>query len=94
MGRSPPPTSLPAELDALPTTQVSEFVRDFALAHDVRFQRTALDDWTEAVTRASGDDVSLDATEKLLVALKKRHLINGRQMARLMTNHMRERKRV
>lgn len=87
-------TPLPTDLDALPTTMVSEFVREFAVAHHVSFERTGLDDWAEAATRAAGDDVSLDATEKLLVTLKKRHLISGRQMARLMTNHMRERKHV
>ena len=90
MGQHHPLKSLPRDLDSLPKTQVSEFVLDFARAHHVEFERTGLDDWAEAVTRAAGDDVALDLTEKLLVTLKKRQLINGRQMARLMTNHMRE----
>ena len=69
---------------------MSEFVKQFALAKHIQFKRSGLDDWAEAVTRASGDDVKLDGTGKLLVTLKKKHLINGRQMARLMTNHLRE----
>lgn len=81
-------------LDELPLEGVGEFVRRFAATHDITLQRTGLDDWAEAVTRASGDDVRLDTTGKLLVALNKLRLITDRQMARLMTNHMRERESV
>lgn len=82
--------AMPLDPDALPTTGVSSFVERFARAHGVTHVRTGLDDYAEAVTRAAGDDVVLDATGKLLTALKKKELINGRQLARLMTNHMRE----
>jgi hypothetical protein len=81
---------LTEDLNALPLKNVSAFVQRFALSRDVHFKRTGLDQWAEAVTRASGDDVTLDETGKLLVALKKKHLINGRQMARLMSNHLSE----
>jgi hypothetical protein len=84
------PISLPEDLNALPLKNVSAFVQRFALSRDVHFNRSGLDQWAEAVTRASGDDVTLDETGKLLVALKKKHLINGRQMARLMSNHLSE----
>lgn len=82
------------DVEQLPKEGVGEFVRRFARAHNVVYQRTRLDDWAEAVTRAAGDDVRLDHTEKLLVALKKQHLINGRQAARLLTNYMNESERV
>jgi hypothetical protein len=82
--------SLPEDLNALPLKNVSAFVQRFAMSRDVHFKRTGLDQWAEAVTRASGDDVTLDETGKLLVALKKKQLINGRQMARLMSNHLSE----
>ena len=85
------PIVLPENLDDLPKKNVSEFVKQFALSRHINFKRSRLDDWAEAVTRASGDDVRLDITGKLLVALKKKQLINGRQMARLMSNHLRER---
>jgi len=84
------PISLPEDLNALPLKNVSAFVQRFAMSRDVHFKRTGLDQWAEAVTRASGDDVTLDETGKLLVALKKKHLITGRQMARLMSNHLSE----
>lgn len=82
--------ALPSDLDALPTKGVQRFVKRFARTHGIQYARTGLDDYAEAVTRAAGDDVKLDVTGKLLVALKKSELINGRQLARLMTNHMRE----
>jgi len=82
--------SLPADLDRLPKHGVREFVERLAQAHGVQYRRTGLDDFAEAVTRLSGDDVKLDHTGKLLVALKKNHVINGHQLARLVTNYMRE----
>ncbi|MFT3815643.1 MAG: hypothetical protein QM740_20140 [Acidovorax sp.] len=84
------PQGIPLDLDALPTRGVSRFVERFARAHGIAHVRTGLDDYAEAVTRTAGDDVVLDATGKLLAALKNKQLINGRQAARLMTNHMRE----
>ncbi|KLU21640.1 hypothetical protein EOS_34510 [Caballeronia mineralivorans PML1(12)] len=85
---------LPADVDKLPTQNVGKFVERLAQAYGVQYRRSGLDDFAEAVTRAAGDDVKLDLTGKLLVALKKQDRINGRQFARLMANHIREIKRV
>ncbi len=82
--------ALPTNLDALPTRHVKRFVERFAKAHGMHYVRTGLDEYAEAVTRAAGDEVKLDSVGKLLVVLKKNNLINGSQLARLMTNHMRE----
>lgn len=81
---------LTADVDELPKTGVSDFVRRLAEANQVVYERTLLDDWADAVTRASGDDAKLDATEKLLVALAKKQVINGRQLTRLLNNYMEE----
>lgn len=86
--------TMPLDLDALPIEGVRRYVERFARAHGVAYFRTGLDDYAEAVTRAAGDDVVLGGTGKLLAAMKKKELINGRQLARLMTNHMREVNRV
>ncbi len=83
-----------ADVDKLPTRNVGKFVERLAQAYGIQYRRSGLDDFAEAVTRAAGDDVELDLTGKLLVALKKRDRINGRQFARLMANHIREIKRV
>ncbi|RFU45415.1 hypothetical protein [Paraburkholderia sp. DHOC27] len=85
---------LTADVDELPTENVGAFVERLAADYGVQYRRSGLDDFAEAVTRAAGDDVELDLTGKLLVALKKQDRINGRQFARLMANHIREIKRV
>ena len=85
---------MPDDLNLLPVRYVMQYVERFAAAHQVTFERTRLDDWAEAVTRVAGDDVQLDGTEKLLVALKKKGLISGRQAARLVSNHGKERARL
>jgi hypothetical protein len=85
---------LPVDVDKLPTQNVGKFVERLAQAYGIQYRRSGLDDFAEAVTRAAGDDVELDLTGKLLVALRKQDRINGRQFARLMANHMREIKRV
>jgi len=86
--------TLPTDIDKLPTRNVGKFVERLAQAYGIQFRRSGLDDFAEAVTRAAGDDVELDLTGKLLVALKKQDRIDGRQFARLMANHIREIKRV
>lgn len=85
-----PDEALSGDVDALPTESVRQFVERLARVHHIQHQRTALDDYAQAVTRAAGDEVELDSTGKLLVALKKKRVITGPQLARLMTNHMRE----
>lgn len=82
--------TLPESLDLLPKEHVREFVERLAKAHGIHYQRTGLDDFAEAVTRLAGDDGSLDDTGKLLATLRKKAVITGRQLARLMTNYMME----
>jgi hypothetical protein len=81
---------IPEDLTKLPVQGVAQFVARFAKAHYIEYRRSGLDDFAEAVTRAAGDDIKLDITGKLLVALKKKNLINGHQFARLLTNHQKE----
>nr|WP_316643005.1 hypothetical protein [uncultured Roseateles sp.] len=81
---------LTVDVDELPKTSVGAFIHRLAEANRVVYKRTRLDDWAEAVTQAAGDDVKLDATENLLVALAKKHVITGRQAMRLLNNYMEE----
>ncbi|CAN5640415.1 hypothetical protein BH10PSE18_BH10PSE18_46050 [soil metagenome] len=81
---------LPNDIAHLPVQGVGAFVADLAKAYGVAYARTRLDDFAEAVTRLAGDDERLDVTGKLLATLRKKSVIDGRQLARLMTNHMRE----
>jgi 4-hydroxyphenylpyruvate dioxygenase-like putative hemolysin len=81
---------LTTQLEMLPIKGVSDFVRRLAIQHGVIARRTRMDDWADAVTRLAGDDVKQDPTDELLVALTKKNIISGRQMVRLLTNHMKE----
>ena len=81
---------VPTDVAQLPVKDVGLFVANLAKANGVVFKRTRLDDFAEAITRLAGDNERLDTTGKLLAALRKKAIINGSQLARLMTNHMRE----
>jgi hypothetical protein len=81
---------LTTQLDSLPVSGISDFVHRLALQHGVIAQRTRMDDWADAVTRLAGDQVRKDPTDDLLVALAKKNVISGRQMVRLLSNHMKE----
>ena len=87
-----PDLQLPDSLDEYPTSGVASFVSRFAAARGIAYRRTKLDEWCDAITRASGDDVASDATCDLLVALVRSQSLTARQMSRLLTNHLRERK--
>lgn len=89
-GRPEAQMSMPEDLESLPTKGVGAFIEKLAHLHNVSGERTRLNDWAEAVSRAAGDDIRLDYVERLLVALNQQRLINGRQAARLLTNYMRE----
>jgi hypothetical protein len=80
------------DLDLLPLRGVAGFVADLAKSHNVVYHRTYTDAWCEAVTRLSDDEVSTDDTADLLVALKRAGVLTAAQMARLLTNHLRERR--
>lgn len=71
---------------------VGAFIQRFTQEHNVSGERTRLNDWAAAVSRAAGDHVRLVHVERLLVALKKQHLINGLQAARMLINYRREAK--
>lgn len=85
-----PAFKLPSDVAQLPVKDVATYVAGLAASYGVTFKRTRLDDFAEAVTRLAGDDERLDATGKLLASLRKKSVINGPQLARLMSNHMRE----
>ncbi len=52
-----------------PVPTAKEIIHDLARRHGIRYERADTDDWAEAVSRVAGDDVDLDETEWLLVAL-------------------------
>ena len=74
----------------MPKIGVGPFIDRLAEAHGVRLEPSALNDFADALTRLAGDETVLDRTDRLLVELKKRDIINNQQLARLVTNYMAE----
>ncbi|MEI3773991.1 hypothetical protein ACIPSX_15035 [Pectobacterium sp. CHL-2024] len=74
----------------LPRCNVGYLVKKIASANGIKYQRNGLDDFAESITRLAGDDITFDLVEKLLVLLNKKEIIDGTQMARLLTNYTKE----
>jgi len=85
---------LSSEPDDLPTTNLSSFVADLAARHGVADTRTPVAEWGNPVAKVLGDFLEFDDTERLLLGLKSAGVIDGRQAARLIANHLRDRKAV
>jgi hypothetical protein len=81
---------IPTNVDKLPKSDVCNYIKRLAEHYNIIHQRTGLDEFAEAVTRMAGDEIKLDPTEKLLVALKKKELINAKQLSRLLSNYLKE----
>jgi hypothetical protein len=69
----------------------AEEIHGLANAHGVTYTRSALDDFGDTITRLSGDDVELDATEWLLVTLERAERIGGVEATLLHARYLRER---
>jgi hypothetical protein len=83
--------SLPQDPACFPRHNVRRYIEVLARRHRITSKPTGLDRWTEAVSRAAGDDVQLDTVGRLLAKLKQQHVISAKQMAHLMNNYMTER---
>lgn len=73
------------------STSIKAQIHDLARQHGVHYERTGLDDWAEAITRLAGDDVRLDETEALLVALTKVGLVSDADSTILHAMYLNER---
>jgi len=81
---------VPENVDELPTQGVADYVLRLARTHHIKYRRSAVEQWAEAVTRAAGDDAKTDKTRGLLIRLKQRKVLNADQFIRLIVNHRRE----
>jgi hypothetical protein len=73
------------------TLTAAEKIHALARTHGVTYTRSALDDFGDTITRLSGDDVELDETEWLLVALGRAKIIAGVDATLLHARYLRER---
>jgi hypothetical protein len=74
----------------IPTSGLKEFVANFARKHGVRYVETHGDTLADVITRLTGDVVVTDATEDLIVALKRAGVIDGQAMVTLLGNYLAE----
>ena len=73
---------------------VTERVQQLAKENCVVYKKTANDALADVITRLSDDNVVTDATEDLIVALKRANVISGEVMVSLLGQHLREIKHV
>ncbi|NQS84635.1 hypothetical protein ACRPHS_01190 [Pantoea allii] len=81
---------LSVDVDLLPTVNVKHFIEKLAVKYHIKPISSGLDGFAETITSLAGDDIKLDVMEKTLVSLKKNNYITGPQMARLLTNYLKE----
>lgn len=67
---------------------VEEYVLNLAAEHGVTDEPDAYDRMATVLTGLSGDDVVLDRVERLLVALKKKGVLEGREMLLLQAEYL------
>lgn len=77
-----------------PIPSLHAHLEGLAKAHQVKTVRTPQDALAEVITRLAGDEVTSDATEDLIVNLKRSGVINGAQMISFLGQHIDERKHV
>lgn len=72
-------------------TPTGVYVHALAKEFGVVYQRTPTDELADVITRLSGDTVDIDATENLIVALRRAGIIDGPTMVSLLGKHLDER---
>lgn len=78
----------------LPTADFEKFVVELAKKHKVTYKKTFADEWADAVTRLSDDEVKTDYIQDLLVALKRAGKISGKDMVAILVSYLREKRNV
>ncbi|WP_414041571.1 hypothetical protein ACJU26_05800 [Acidithiobacillus sp. M4-SHS-6] len=73
---------------------VQETVLKMAHAHGVVVQKTPVDMLAETITALAGDRVETDDTERLILALRRAHVLNGESAMLLLGKHLNERRHV
>ena len=69
---------------------VAEEIRDLALKHHVAYKPGPYDGFARTMGRLAGNDVSLDKTGKLIIALQRAGVITRDKAVLLTAEHMRQ----
>lgn len=74
----------------IPTTRVAEYISGLARRHGVAYIPTATDHLAKVLTHLSDDDVDLDNTELLIIALERAGLLPNEEVIHIHSNYLHE----
>jgi len=77
-------------MDHVQHGSVKKYVNNLATRHGITYVKTDIDVWADAVTRVSDDEVKLDPTELLIIALVRAGVIQQGQVVPLHVRYLRE----
>ena len=78
----------------LPMTGLSAYIADLAKRHGVAYVKTGSSALAQVITRLAGDDGNPDETEKLVIALRRANVIDGKTMVTLLSRYFGEMRNV
>ena len=76
-------------VDIATRNPIMKQIHDLASRHNVRHVAGRWDELANAITRLAGDDVQLDETELLLVALGRAGVLSDRETVRMAAAYIR-----
>lgn len=74
----------------IPDSGIERFIQSLAAQNGVEYVRTNGDNLSDAFARLSGDDVMLDETERLLLALQRGGVITSAEAFELFNRYLGE----
>jgi len=78
------------KLEDLPSADFKQFILDIARKHNVNYVKTADDTLAETIIRLSGDDVTMDEVEHLIIALERAGVLASEAVVTLHVYYLRE----
>lgn len=82
--------TMPKNEADIPMTGLSAYIADLAKRHGVAYVMTGSSALAQVITRLSGDEGNPDDTEKLVIALRRAKVIDGRTMLTLLGRYFDE----
>lgn len=77
---------------AIPMTGLRDFIAALAAQHGAVYECNGSSALVQAITRLAGDEAAPDATERLVIALRRANVIDGATMVTLLGRYFDEEK--
>jgi hypothetical protein len=74
----------------IPSSNLSDYITGLARHHGIRYTMTPSDAIAGVITALSGDEVSMDPVEQLLIALERAGVIKSEDVVPLHVGYLRE----